>query len=195
MILARICSTRTDFAGIFGVRLFGGSYIICLYIGMLFGKYYSSIISINKRSKCLIAGVFSVITLIVAATIWKNGYFLDSFPLFSSVLNPPGVTEIVYAFLIKTAICFWGLLSDSSSIALLHRSSSCLSYIGRQTLLIFLYHQLFLDYFLNKYCGELNIYVKIPLYYFVMVFGSIAIGYLYKNLYKLIKSSYTLKGE
>lgn len=69
------------------------------------------------------------------------------------------------------------------------------AWIGRQTLYIFLYHTLILDYLLNRYFSELNRTIKIPLYYLTMVFGSIGMGYLHRYLRKLIVSGYTFVKE
>ena len=186
--LARICNLYTDFAGIYAIRLFGGSYLLCLYLGMLFGRHYpKSIEANNKKYVFLILSL--VLTTAMAILIYSRSLFLDKYTLLGSVVNPPGITLIVYAFSIM--ICIW--LSDHIicrlNITLFNSIAFVVAYIGKHTLYIFLYHILLLR-LLNVYSEQIPRLIKIPLYYLVMIFVSILIGLFYQSTKDYIVKCY-----
>lgn len=158
---------------------------------MLFGKYYNSIISIQKKKKVLFAIASLSMTLGFMFLIFYKGFFLDVIALLGSVVNPPGFTEIVYAVLVMIVVFFICKIAKDLSYKPLKYLAKGLDYLGSQTLYIFLYHRLFLDFFLNRLFGGLNMFIKVPLFYFVMIFGSILLGIIYKWSAKKVKASYS----
>lgn len=190
-VLSRVCNIYTDFAGIYGVRLFGGSYIMCLYIGMLFGRcYLEKMVELNKG----LAIISCVITIAMVCLIALKGFFFDNEELMGSVVNPPGITLIIYAFSIMISVCCLDHLINKSGINVLEVICNFFAYIGRQTLFIFLYHTLFLV-LLNRYLKESVIWIKVPLYYFALIFASILGGYVYILLRDRVLRCYMYIGK
>ncbi len=178
-----------------GGVLFGGSYLLVFFIGMLMGKYVGVMSEMKVRNCFILAVVLLLCALLMGYAIGTKGLFLDVRKMLGIGKNPSGFTLILYAFLIMVCICLWDkgiscLVSDKMNYFI-----DGFAWIGRQTLYIFLYHRLFLDYFLNSYFSELTRIIKIPLYYLTMLFGSIGMGYLHKYLRKLLVSSYTYAKE
>lgn len=168
---------------------------MCLYLGMLTGKYNGRI-SVMKAKNCLIgAGISALCVLFMAHTLVAKGFILDKGEWLGSADNPPGLSLILYAFAVMICICLWDKAVSNMASARTDYLIACLAWVGRETLYIFLYHKLFLDFFLNRYFTELNRMIKIPLYYLIMVLGSIGMGYLYRYLRKLIVTSYTFVKE
>ena len=157
---------------------------------MLFGKYYNSIIAIRKNKKVVFAFASLAMALIFMCVVFYKGFFLDRIAILGSVINPPGFTEIVYAVLIMLTVFFICNIAKDISYKPLINSANALDYLGSQTLYIFLYHRLFLDFFLNRFFSGLNVLIKVPVFYLVMILGSILLGILYKWSAKTIKDSY-----
>lgn len=192
--IAWACNIHSNIADIYASRLFGGSYILVLYIGLLVGKYYQKIINISKSLK-VITGVVTLFFLaaiqfliIVYDDIFKRDVILGS------SLNPPGVVIIVYGFLFMMFVYFFDRLIAYVNRKLLNCLSTVLRFIGKHTLYIFLYHLLFvsiLGYFINEW----NNWFKIPVYYLVVIMGSVAIELIMKTLKKYIIDSYMFRRE
>ncbi len=193
VIIASICTNHTNIASIYGGggRLIGGSYIFCLYIGMLIGKYYQSIKkTIMKINPVIVWIVFTTLSILVWRMICKYGYILDRNNIFGAGINPPGICLMTYAFCIMIAIYAFVQFIESLRYKWIYKIIKLVCYIGSQTLYIFLYHRLFIDYVLYKYLSETDRIAKICIYYVVMIGGSILIGVGLRYMWTYTKKSY-----
>lgn len=189
IILLSIWTTNcTDILGIYGGggKLFGGSYLIVFYLGMLCSMKMPNI---NAWKQWKIGGVFAI--LLSATVVWylficRNQFKLDHYFPLGTGFNPPSISLIIYAFLMAgtcmTAVSFF----EHLNIKIVDNIIKSLGYFGVHTLFIFLYHKLFLDYFLFPYCNNLHPIIKVPLFYFTMIAGPIGI----EKIYKWIKNQY-----
>ena len=164
-----------------------------LYMGMLIGKYYSSIEKINILNKRKIF----IAALPLMSVIFCLALMLDSNKFLGSVKNPPGLTLLLYALIVMIFIYFLDKLIIASGKNILYKIESLAAYLGKHTLYIFLYHMLFLS-FANKYIlsgGTLWIWIKIPAYYLTMILGSMLIEKVVKFCQKFIVESYLYRKE
>lgn len=181
-----------------GGKLFGGSYLLVMYLGMLFGKYYKHIVTM-KRVIRIILFVFSILgTISMVIILVHNGYVFDRISILGTTINPPGITLIVYALLVMISIFFIDNLVPIERIAVLDKIYHMFSWIGENTLYIFLYHLLFakvLNYILRDYIDDIPTLIRIIILYGGMILGSILMGYLCKTLKKLLINSYTFSSK
>lgn len=170
----------------------GGSYLVCLYIGMIVGKYYSHInLFINHTVSRILLTILSVTGAFFLWNMMCNqGLALDISGVFGGGFNPPGITFISYAVCVMFSV--WLIVSwlEFPVFAKCEWLLKVVSYVGTQTLYIFLYHRLFLDYFLWLYFGTLTPMLKAIVYFGVMIGGSILLGLVLKSLKNLILKSY-----
>lgn len=172
-----------------GGRLFGGTYIICLYIGMLFGKYHNFIK--NKLSK-LIVIILGILLIIITALLWYllcvNGFTFALGQIFGSGLNPPGLWLMMYAISMMMMIFFLEkcivLVVDK-----MNRVVDFLAFIGTKTLDVFLYHILFRT-LLGPELQNVPILLKNIMIYTIMLGGPIMIGYVLTRIKKYIRECY-----
>ena len=179
-----------------GGRLLGGSYLICLYTGMLFGKYCVKLRECEEKNR----EIAVVVTLIgLAIMIWfictaTELFEADGF--FGQGINPPGIFLIIYAFLIMTVTCLWDSLFSVKvhSSKIFEKFNNLLIRIGRNTLYIFLYH-LFVVGLIIPYFREMSRWICLPVYYISMIAGPVFLGFVHKLCRKLIVSSFTYKKD
>ena len=164
---------------------------MCLYIGMLIGKYYSSIEKINilNKRKFLIAALPLMSLIFCAALLLDYNKFLGS------VKNPPGLTLLLYALTVMIFIYCLDKLIIASGENILYKIENLAVYLGRHTLYIFLYHMLLLSY-AKKYILSLGtLWLQIPVYYLTMILGSMLIEKIIKFCQKFIVESYLYRKE
>lgn len=179
-----------------GGILLGGPFILYLYLGMLGGKYAGNMSKMRTKQSLVLTAFSTLCILYIEYMIAVKGLILDRWKLLGKVdANPTGVSVILYAFIVLMCVRLWNQAISSLQLKVVNDLMTDFAWIGRQTLYIFLYHTLILDYLLNRYFSELNRTIKIPLYYLTMVFGSIGMGYLHRYLRKLIVSGYTFVKE
>ncbi len=155
-----------------GGKLFGGTYLVLYYLGMLVQKHGW----LRKWNIIKSAGMFAFF-----GSFWflfwrytcKNGYVLDQFVPFGQGNNPPSVTLSIAAICMLFA-CF-GLFTLLEQTKYLFWVSLLAGMAGKHTLYIFLYHRLILDHFLLKYMADLpyeNIWLARVLFLGTMIIGS-----------------------
>ena len=194
-VIAVLTNLRSDISGIYATRLFGGTYILILYMGMLIGKYYSSIEKINILNKRKIF----IAALPLMSVIFCLALMLDSNKFLGSVKNPPGLTLLLYALIVMIFIYFLDKLIIASGKNILYKIESLAAYLGNHTLYIFLYHMMFLIYgrkfFLSLSTLWIWTWIKIPAYYLTMILGSMLIEKVVKFCQKFIVESYLYRKE
>lgn len=168
-----------------GGKLFGGSYLLIYYIGMIF--YQEKILErLFKKHHVACFLICSVIWLMWNYINWYTQYAVDDFlfPLFGVGINPPGVIEMVSAILVM-CICYnfetvINRLIDFAKNKYLHNCLGCLwrgvLFVGRNTLYIFLYHLMAQTFLLSimNIAGISNIWIlRIVIYMGMLVLPAI----------------------
>lgn len=193
MIIASVTTKYSNIANVYGGggKLFGGSYLICIYIGMLIGKYYKQLLSlVNKINSLVLASLFTIGAVVIWHMMCTQGLLFDVSGVFGVGFNPPGFCFMSYALFIMFSIFLWDRFFTQIGFNKLDWLFNVLAYVGTNTLYIFLYHRLFLDYYLGIYCEQMPIEIKRITYYVIMVVGSIVVGTILKYLKSVIRNSY-----
>lgn len=185
VVISALTTLHSNLLGIYGGggKLFGGTYLILAYVGMVFAPYL-----IKKRTlKYLfaVAACTSILWLRVLKYCWECTTVDDflrldvKFP-FGFGLNPPGVTLMCYAGIVLLWCFSMGSLCAAGN-RLTSKIAGFLKSIGENSLYIFLYHRLILDYFLCPYFVIENIWLRRIIYIACMVYIPIIGNKLYKT--------------
>ncbi len=181
-----------------GGKLLGGTFIIPLYLGVLLGKY-----TMNRRLRLLPACVVSLVFCVLAVVWWR---FVVSQPVrlrfdthfpFASLLNPPNVSLIIYACLVAGATFGLGNLLDQASCERSSRFARGVTWLGKHTLYLFLYHRFYL-YMLRKVpCIHAmgHTLTKWVIYFSVMILGALLFELIMKLLKRAVAAAYCGKSS
>ncbi|WP_029320376.1 acyltransferase family protein [Butyrivibrio sp. AE3004] len=167
-----------------GGKLFGGTYLILFYLGMIFGKYSSKI----PTNKIVVA--FLLVISIVLTLMWWNFISTDNCRIdlnlpYGSGYNPPSISFGLYAILMALSIFFLEqVISNNDRLLKIFGS---ISVLGKHTLYMFLYHRLFLDYVLPMFFIQTgiqisNIWILRIIYFICMICGSLIIEIVLEKL-------------
>lgn len=173
-----------------GGKVAGGTYIFLLYLGMLIGAWYHKF-ECDRLVINLVYLLISVLSVIfVCKFICTDRIKLDQLFPFGKGLNPPGISLMIYAlamlFCIFYSIKFLNGLNNKYINAIIN----VFDYIGKHTLFIFLYHKLFLDYYLRKIDFGEYIWWKRLAYFIVVIGGPLIIELISKEIEKVVSISY-----
>lgn len=178
-----------------GGKLIGGTYLVLLYIGMLYAKHQDQIHLYRFPASFIVflllsTGIYAWAKYIMSTS--QSSSCLNIY--FGFNLNPPSISLIVYALLIFLAINFFSVLIQPISI--IHKTFELSSNLGKHTLYIFLYHKLFLDYVFPdmKYRVSfisLNPWIARITCFFMMICGPLIIEYALKKMHGLVKIAYS----
>ncbi|WP_029233393.1 acyltransferase family protein [Butyrivibrio sp. VCB2006] len=187
-MFARVSNLYTDISGIYASKLFGGSYILCMYIGMLVGLYYDKVKNMLKLKRNLLGFVCTISMIAIMYIIITKGFFMDKPALLGTDINPPGVTLLLFAVTIMLTLCLWNVGAGTGILFL------PLEFIGKHTLYIFLYHILLMT-ILNRYVDISSSWIKALLYYATMIVVPICIEMLLAQCKKIIVKGYLYRKE
>ena len=160
-----------------GKVLLGGSYLFIYFMGMLFASGHIRFKSVRVE----------LISSVVAAIFWFtwlkyfNGHFFTlekSITLWGTGFNPPSITLLMLSLLTLWFLFSFFLLLEDCSFSVCHKLVFFLSFMGKKTLSIFLYHCLYLSYVLPLYNFD-NIWVKRVVYMSVMIGCPVIANVLY----------------
>lgn len=189
VIFARFSNNMTNIMDVYGGGgvLGGGSYLILFYLGMML-KMYSE--KLRKLSSLLGSVIFGIML-----ALWYRFEFTDRFALdqklgFGNGINPPGISGIVLACLIALTVFYLTNLLEKTENNLVNIGFKVCSVLGRSTLYIFLYHRLFMDYWLSRYYTFHNIWLKRIVYLGIMIFGSLGIKKILLSIRQIVKEMY-----
>lgn len=167
-----------------GGKLFGGTYLIMYYLGMLAMKYQI----FEKRSLdisvrfTLVYGLLWIIWWYYIMCPYRT--YVDALFPFGSGFNPPGICFMVSGILM---LCFlFGVFTLLQNYKVTKPIVNIFAFIGKYTLYIFLYHKLFLDYILPVFRID-NLWIKRVIYLGVMIAGSILINKIVRKIMMLFK--------
>lgn len=195
IVFSAITTNHSNILNLYGGggKLFGGTYLILLYAGMCLGKHQGGILEWLHGKK----GINVLLSLILLALTCAWGFFLsrnqlaiESGLIFGAGFNPPGVSLMVYALLIAITVF-------SSTELLGNRSKKYLrpvGFLGKNTLYIFLFHRLVLDYIIQEYnlagLRDCSGFPRIILYYFLMISIPLLIGFCVNMIKKCFRKAY-----
>ena len=197
VLLSVFTTNRTNIAGIYGGggKLFGGTYLILLYLGMLFGKY----------KECMTDKLSVLIPLLIMSVILTIGwvYFIsrdlfnfDSYFPFGYGLNPPGVSLVVYALLLVLVL----FLAERVMVhnVVLNSIYVMCSRFGKHTLYIFLYHWFFLGggtkYILEKIGIQVdNILMEKSIVIISMLIGPLILELIFERIHIILVKAYGVR--
>ena len=189
ILVAYITTNYSNVLNVYGGgELFGGTFLFLYYLGMMFEKY--KIFEKTNLVKCLVSmnigGTFYICCWNFAC---NNGLALDGLIKNFGGFNPPGITLMILS--ISMIFFCYGAFNLLDRIKQLSFVVRFLSWLGSHTLYIFLFHALWLIYFLRPYVVISNVYIKFIVYFVVMIAGSMFIEYvincickIYRNVYK-----------
>lgn len=124
-----------------GGYIMGSSYLFLFTLGMVISKYDipSGISSMPLEKKIIIAMLSLFIYLIVIFTNQVFKFDIETFGLFAKGINPPGITLLLMGISMFFFVFIIANIFDSNLIII-----RILSFIGKHSLYIFLYHELVL---------------------------------------------------
>lgn len=180
-----------------GGKLLGGTYLILLYFGMWFSKYYEKI-KINKNQSFILLLLSFSLTAVWAWNLIRNGTFFDNYLPLGSSRNPPGVTLMVYAILVSFSCYSLEVVMNHYENSVLSKVFTKVSMLGRHTFYIFLYHKLFFDVIFpilkDNGISIHSMSLKRVLYFPIIIAGCLAIEYILTFLERKIALCYK-RGE
>ena len=169
-----------------GGKLFGGTYLFLAYIGMIVAPYMLKNVMSMRRRLLLFAGT-SAMWLLWYRFINRDYFRLDSFLLLEGV-NPPGPTLMIYAGIVLVWCSALFSMDDAMNHLWVRKLIAWVQCIGKNSLYIFLYHKLILDYFLCPYVIIENIWLKRVFYLLCMIGIPILGNQLYGKLKQAVLS-------
>lgn len=178
-----------------GGKLLGGSYLILLYIGMWFGKYNEAFCEKLKKDRKLCSILFVSIMLLTIAWIvfyLNNNLSIDLALPFGKGANPPGLSLGLYGILVMLLTASGGCLLTSNAEKFLFP----IVVIGKNTLSIFLYHRLVIDYLYKNNIFGINsysIWTKRVVLFLLMIIIPMMINTAIKYLHMFVKSAYGME--
>ena len=188
LVLASWTTNHTNILDVYGGggKLFGGTYLVLYYFGMLVQRHGWLREGSIEKSVGMLA-FFGTAWFLCWRYTCKNGYVLDRYVPFGPGSNPPSATLSISAVFMLFAM--FGLFTILGQSRYLSWVSLLADKAGRHTLYIFLYHRLILDCFLLEYMLDLpqkNRWIARVVYFGVMITGAWLIewvvSYVQKNL-------------
>lgn len=175
LIILGVSIFSTQFTNIYdiyggGGKLLGGTYLILFYTGMIVQRY-GLLERVSRLKSIIIAICSSALWFFWWRYICGTEREIDRFLPFGEGINPPGLSLMILALL--TLLSAYGIFTLSEQIKILTPLVSLISFVGRHTLEIFMYHILVRD-ILDKYIVIANMNVKRIVYLCAMIFIPIA---------------------
>ena len=199
LVISSLTTNHTNIADIYGGggKLFGGTYLFLLYLGMLFGAVHDGVVnrlagSGRKAGSLLPVCVGFLVSLGFTLAWWqffaRNEGGIDAHLPFGPGFNPPSISLTLFACGMGLTVFFLGQVVDRIDRKALSGCFSALAWLGKHTLYIFLWHRFFLDIVFPWFQGRGvvigNPVLKWIVYFGVMIGGSLLI----EQAVKLAKS-------
>lgn len=195
-----VSSWTTNYSNILDVyggggKLFGGTYLILLYLGMLFGKHYDQF-SVNNNLLGILFILSTALTVLWWHFISVDRCQIDAYLPYSRGFNPPSLSFGLYAILMAFTIYLLEKVLKSS--APLKKVFQTISALGKHTLYMFLYHRMFLDFILPHFFAGTgivisNIWMMWIVCFTCMIGGSFIIELILERIHTLLKGTYSPK--
>lgn len=171
-----------------GQYLFGGTYLLLYYLGMLLESVN---VFLRNRKEKIIIFIFSLSAWI----FWWLMCFYGKLPFdkwmesyWGGGFNPPSVQFMIFSII--TLFLFYSFFSllEESNITILKALVKLFSTIGKYTLYTFMYHIMLRDFFMAHFPGllERNVFMRIFVFIMIVVLPVIVIT-LVKRIITIIK--------
>lgn len=175
IVVSYYTSNYTNILDIYGGggKLFGGTYLILFYLGMIFSKY-NIFKTISKKNSIILLVIFGGLFLSWYRFICADNYKFDSTIGYVVGINPPNISLMLLAlFMLFSVFSLFTLLENTKYLKVIVH---IFSRIGKCSLYIFLYHGLFLEYLLPYFYDIIeNKLLRCFIYFGVMIIGSMSI--------------------
>lgn len=184
LLFAAWTTNHTDILGVYGGggKLFGGSFLILYFFGMLIMRH-GWLKRVNPAKSAAFVLVFGISWFLLWRFTCKNGFVLESFLPYGAGFNPPGITLCLSGCcMLFLTYGFFTLLDHNRYLS---KISVFTGWAGKHTMYIFLYHRLFLDFYLQKYFAALpskQIWMARAGYFLIMLAGSMIIEFILKKI-------------
>ena len=176
-----------------GGILFGGSYLLLFYIGLLFFFYKERLQSGRSWLHLLISGAALCLWLVF---LLHDKGTMEPLKSPNGAVNPPGVEIIVYAVLVAMTIFYAVAILEKIQNRWVCGVLFVMAELGKYSLYIFLYHMLISAYFLARFEAMLtNIWGKRMLYLLCMVMMPVAMGICLKKGKAFLLEAYRGSGK
>lgn len=172
-----------------GQFLGGGTYVILYYLGMVLMSNGVFSKSVKRR---LIIVVFGFGLCII--WVWQMSKGILPFdvcmsPYWGDGFNPPSVNFMVYALIILfISYSVFSLVCEHNLFIVLRRFMNACSFIGRNTLYVWLYHLYVISFLANRFpsLGERNLLIRL-----LALIGIITFPVIVKQLLAEFKKVYS----
>ena len=186
IFLAFLTTNYTNVFDVYGGggRLFGGTYLILFWLGLVLA-HHDVFQYISMKHSSIFAAVFFLFSV-----LWWRFMCIDKFNIdlklpFGIGINPPSISLIVMA-VFMLCFCFFIFSCMENGNRFWEKISDVFSSIGKKSLYIFLFHRLILDYFLVPYIKIENIHLKRFVYLTVILLGCLCIC----QVFSIVKDKY-----
>lgn len=195
LIISSLTTNYTNILSVYGGggKLLGGTYLLLMYIGMWFAKYLGKI-QLGWWSSLLLSfvGIVSVFGWWRLICRYRN--FIDSLVPFGGGFNPPSISFCVFAILISVSLFSIEWFGKQMNLKIINNIFTYMAYIGKHTLYIFLYHELFLNWMQQIRNSATIIFENIwstrIIYFGFMIIGSMLLEIILESMHKFVKSAY-----
>ena len=172
IIMLPIASLAVNYSDIYGIyggggKLLGGTYFLLSYSGMLMAPWL-----LKRKSRVylgVLTGTSGVLLIGWYLFVFTDNFHIDSYIPFGLGKNPPSITAMIMAILMLFfsygIFSLWSMSDDKFVLSL----ENWISIIGKNSLYIFLYHRLILDYYLRLKIDMDNMWAKRFIYLICMV--------------------------
>ena len=150
IFVSYLTTNYTDMFSIYGGggKLFGGTYLILFYLGMLLQRYYQCWAGHTSAIKSTIVSTVSICALIMWGKFERiNCFRIDRLIPFGAGINPPGVSLITMAVIVMFVA--YGVFVLFEQYKYTRWLTVFVSWLGEYTMYMFLYHMLFIQYVLE----------------------------------------------
>lgn len=193
----------THFSNVFSVyggggKLFGGTYLILLYLGCCLAFVEKCICRIKFIGIWTI--LFIIATVLCGVFLNTKGFVLDSYFMFGDGLNPPGVSLMIYSVLFAVSSYLLEKYIAERHRKVCGKGYHFFAHIGEHTLYIFLYHMLFLEKLLPSLSRHTGIvisivWIKIVVYIGCMIVGPIVLDFLLHKVKVTLGNTYEYRAR
>ena len=197
LVFGALSIHRSNVLDVFGGggKLFGGTYLFLLYLGMLVGSGYHWLNRANNVYHIVGLCISTVCTFVAWRFICINNFAFDGKLPFGYGVNPPGISLMVYAICWMCFIYFLTKTMEMLKNKYINKALGPIEWLGKHTLYIFLYHRLFLDYFYRVVNIRINFWLDCIICFTIMIGGSLLIEIVCRYVWKSwICAGYLYKG-
>ncbi len=192
IVVLFISSLTTNYSNILdiyggGGKLFGATYLILLYLGMLFGKHYRKL-SVNNIMLVILFIVSITLTVLWLNFIYVDKCQIDTYVPYGEGFSPASISFGLYAILMACTIFLLEKVLNFNTHLI--KVFEIISVLGRHTLYMFLYHRIILGILARTGIIISNIWVMRIVYFTCMIGGSIIIEIVLEKIHVILKRAY-----